>query len=137
MYANDEQVDIRSRLSIARSGQAPVMNNHSSTNFSYVMLTAMIIFTDYDAKMGGALAFEMNSSIVVCSSVVQGLPQSNIRSNQGNLKNVLFIAIDDLHSELGTYAPNIDALAAKSIVFERAYCQVAVCSLSRASLLTG
>ena len=63
VYANDEQVDIRSRLSIARSGQAPVMNNRSSTNFSYAMLTAMIIFTDNDAEMGGALAFEMNSKL--------------------------------------------------------------------------
>ena len=59
------------------------------------------------------------------------------------LKNVLFIAIDDLRPELGTYgqnvikSPNIDALAAKSIVFERAYCQVSTCSPSRTSLLTG
>jgi arylsulfatase A-like enzyme len=58
-------------------------------------------------------------------------------------KNVLFIAVDDLRPELNVYgydfikSPNIDALAAKSILFERAYCQVAVCSPSRASLLTG
>ena len=58
-------------------------------------------------------------------------------------KNVLFIAIDDLRPELGAYGadyvstPNIDSLASKSVLFERAYCQVAVCSPSRASLLTG
>ena len=55
------------------------------------------------------------------------------------LKNVLFIGIDDLRTELGTYGhsqvvtPNFDSLASKSLVFERAYCQVAVCSPSRTS----
>ena len=58
-------------------------------------------------------------------------------------KDILFIAVDDLRPELGCYGaetaitPNIDALAATSMVFERAYCQIAVCSPSRASLLTG
>ena len=56
-------------------------------------------------------------------------------------KDILFIAVDDLRPELGCYGaetaitPNIDALAATSMVFERAYCQIAVCSPSRASLL--
>ena len=68
---------------------------------------------------------------------------STPHSQKQNLKNVLFIGIDDLRPELGTYgskvtkSPNIDKLASQSIVFERAYCQVAVCSPSRASLLTG
>lgn len=57
--------------------------------------------------------------------------------------NVLFIAVDDLRPELGCYgtpiiqSPNIDALAAKGITFTHAYCQQAVCSPTRSSLMTG
>jgi len=57
--------------------------------------------------------------------------------------NVLFIAIDDLRPELGCYGseiaitPNLDALAADGLLFENAYCQQAICSPSRASIMTG
>lgn len=57
--------------------------------------------------------------------------------------NVLFIAIDDLRPELGCYgleiavSPNLDALAADGLLFNRAYCQQAICRPSRASLMTG
>src|SRR5262245_31847712 len=54
--------------------------------------------------------------------------------------NVLFVAVDDLRPEFGAYgaayvkSPNLDRLAARGFVFNRAYCQQAVCSPSRSSL---
>jgi arylsulfatase A-like enzyme len=56
--------------------------------------------------------------------------------------NVLFIPIDDLKPVAGCYGgpaitPNIDKLASRSLRFNRAYCQQALCSPSRASLMTG
>lgn len=57
--------------------------------------------------------------------------------------DVLFIIVDDLRPMLGCYGdrrihtPNIDRLADRGIVFERAYCQYAKCGTSRLSMLTG
>lgn len=57
--------------------------------------------------------------------------------------NILFIAVDDLRPELGCYgspiarSPNLDALAESGLLFNRAYCQQAICRPSRASLMTG
>ncbi len=57
--------------------------------------------------------------------------------------NVLLICVDDLKPLLGCYgdkvvkSPNIDRLAARGVVFEKAFCNQAVCSPSRNALLTG
>lgn len=57
--------------------------------------------------------------------------------------NVLFIVVDDLRPELGCYGvdsmhtPNIDRLARSGMCFTHAFCQQAVCSPSRTSVLTG
>ncbi|MHC5067359.1 MAG: sulfatase [Planctomycetota bacterium] len=57
--------------------------------------------------------------------------------------NVLFIMVDDLKPPLGCYGdtyaqtPNFDRLAALSVQFNEAYCQVAVCAPSRAGVMAG
>ncbi len=57
--------------------------------------------------------------------------------------NVLFIASDDMSSDLNAfgnpavYTPNFDRLAKKGIVFNQAYNQAPLSAPSRASLTTG
>ncbi len=56
--------------------------------------------------------------------------------------NVLLICVDDLKPVLGCYgdkaakSPNIDRLAQRGTLFEKAFCNQAVCSPSRNALLT-
>jgi len=57
--------------------------------------------------------------------------------------NVLLICIDDLKPRIGCYGdplaqtPSMDRLAKRGVLFERAYCNQAVCSPSRNALLVG
>lgn len=58
-------------------------------------------------------------------------------------KNVLLIVVDDLSTALSAYGhpvvktPNVEALARRGVLFERAYCQYPLCNPSRSSFLSG
>ena len=79
-----------------------------------------------------------------CSLASGALPNiASAASAAAEARNVLFISIDDLRPQTGCYGqpkmitPSIDALAARGTLFNRAYCQQAVCGPSRTSLMTG
>ncbi|MEQ9006313.1 MAG: sulfatase, partial [Ekhidna sp.] len=61
----------------------------------------------------------------------------------GDPKKIIFIFIDDLRPDIGIYGndkiytPTLDSLGKAGTVFENAYCQQALCSPSRSSILTG
>jgi arylsulfatase A-like enzyme len=94
--------------------------------------------------MHAMIRFLRRAAIFTGASLAVALATPALAAEQTPRRpNVLFIAVDDLRPELGAYghdyikSPNIDRLAARGRLFERAYCQQAVCSPTRSSLLTG
>lgn len=86
------------------------------------------------------LTNQIISLVFVGITMFMALPLS---AQTAGKPNILFIAVDDLRPELNCYGakqmntPNIDRLAKMGVLFERAYCQQAVCAPSRNSILTG
>ncbi|WP_291959342.1 sulfatase [Maribacter sp.] len=80
----------------------------------------------------------LNIFLFSCKAQIENLSVEPVKK-----PNILFIAIDDLRPEIGAYGsevaitPNMDALAAEGLLFNNAYCQEAICSPSRASVMTG
>ena len=58
-------------------------------------------------------------------------------------RDILLIVVDDLRPQLASYGstfmhtPNMDQLVSEGVLFERAYAQIAICSPSRNSFLSG
>jgi len=81
------------------------------------------------------LAGQAAAAVALAPTILRGMTPAR--------PNVLFIPIDDLRPQLACFghkkmiSPNLDRLAAGGTLFERTYCQQAVCAPSRASLLSG
>ncbi len=82
--------------------------------------------------------------ILVFFSMLSILLGASATSSQAAERpNVLFIAVDDLRPEIFCFGvekmvtPNLDRLAERGVKFDRAYCNIAVCGASRASLMKG
>jgi arylsulfatase A-like enzyme len=77
-------------------------------------------------------------SLETCASAASTYPPP-----PKDAKNVLYLVLDDLRPQLGAYGqkqthtPNLNAFAMTATVFDNAYCNIAVCSPSRNSFLSG
>lgn len=88
--------------------------------------------------------FRLLMVLFILSSLTCSSSSKLLQSQKERPYNVLFIAVDDLNDWVGflgghpqAKTPNLDRLAAKSMVFEKAYCVVPACNPSRVALLTG
>ena len=83
--------------------------------------------------------------IVFCSFIIalSAPAKATLQAESAGPPNILLILVDDLKPALGCYGdtaartPHIDALAARGMRFNMAYCNQAVCAPSRFTLMLG
>jgi arylsulfatase A-like enzyme len=81
--------------------------------------------------------------LLVCIALISCSKRETSQETLPEQPNILFISIDDLRPELGSYgneyvkSPNIDRLSENSTVFTNHYVTVPTCGASRYAMLTG
>ncbi|KAK7489037.1 hypothetical protein BaRGS_00019698, partial [Batillaria attramentaria] len=112
--------------------------------YSPLAFGTRIRFTITPTATTTAIQFVIVSMETCQGATGQGGPLTTWLTNAPTSKpNVLFIVSDDLRPWMGCYGvdfmvtPNLDLLASKSVRFDSAYVQHAICGPSRASFMTG
>eukprot|EP00040_Diaphanoeca_grandis_P036705 m.235426 g.235426 ORF g.235426 m.235426 type:complete len:731 (+) comp33664_c2_seq1:100-2292(+) len=128
----------------------PGKNANMSTDrlwWTQTMSTAGCIFTSQNCSHVQA---QNDGNVVMYkgarpgSNPTQVLWSTQTHTMPTNAKNVLHIIVDDLRPQMnlayhqtGMITPAFDRLAREGLVFDRAYCSIAVCAPSRNSFMSG
>lgn len=124
-------------MGFAIAAECMVIIVNSKAYFRKAYMTDVLSFMSHTVSTSLGLCL----SLLFVPASASDMPKGEASSAEK--PNVLFIAIDDLRPELACYGspiavtPNMDKLAAQGLLFNRAYCQQAICGPSRASVLTG
>src|SRR5262249_6589917 len=95
---------------------------------------------------GGTVAWRRDATSLAAAGATRtdGAPTPTRPAPPSGAPNVLFIVPDDCTDWLGylnnppaTHTPNIDALARKSLSFDRAYCTAPMCLPARTGVVFG